>query len=517
MIVHNTYRIVRKLGRGGMGIVYLADQTYMQEQRALKFLSPELCEDEAFKNRFRQEVRALRQVRHKNVVDCGDLEPAEDDSLFFAMEFVDGPDLRDLMDQNNGPLEVELALAITRGIAEGLGAAHALGMVHRDIKPENILMARSGDSWVPKIADFGIVASKESSHTKVRTRTGGTLLTMAYAAPEQWQGMRSAQLDGRTDLYALGCVLFEMLTGRTAFDAESYEEWANYHKTVAPPAPSKLRSELRNWNSLDELTLFLLQKDRENRPRDTVEVAKALASIQYSPQSSPTTSPQQRPETVREETHREQPRAQEAPKATPRTNSAPAQRPSVTARETSAEPLGRSQSSNPYTAFQVPPEPDFPQEDLGLFSALRFPRRLLLSFGAVVVIFLAIIGFVSTGSTTKSPIDDGSLRGTVTSTSGKPISGAKVTLYNTLEPGPNGEPKIRETTSDADGNYIFGSLPESVAFFVSVDAAGFIGREGSAGTVSSGQVTRRDAVLSPLSRDPKKASLAEQYGIRLPL
>src|SRR5208337_832300 len=168
------------------------------------------------------------------------------------------------------PFDVGLALAITRGIAEGLGAAHVKGMVHRDIKPENILMAREGDCWVPKIADFGIVATKESRSTL--TRTGGTLLTMNYAAPEQWRGTPAAELDGRTDLYALGGVLFEMLTGHTPFRAENYEGWAEQHKNIAPKAPSNLRPELTGWESLDELVLCLLAKDREDRPKDVAEV-----------------------------------------------------------------------------------------------------------------------------------------------------------------------------------------------------------------------------------------------------
>jgi eukaryotic-like serine/threonine-protein kinase len=221
MSIRNTYRIVRKLGQGGFGAVYLAEQTLMDELRAVKFLSGQWSRDEAFTARFRREVRTLRQVRHPNVIDCGDLERAEDDSLFFSMEFVDGPDLRDFMCDVERPLDVAEALELTRGIAKGLGAAHAKGMVHRDIKPENILLARDQRGIVPKIADFGIVATKESSTT--HTRAGGSLLTMAYAAPEQWRGVPSAELDGRTDLYALGGVLFEMLTGETVFRAESYE------------------------------------------------------------------------------------------------------------------------------------------------------------------------------------------------------------------------------------------------------------------------------------------------------
>ena len=242
MMIRNSYRILRKLGEGGMGSVYLAEQTLMEEPRALKFLSRQWSRDEGFTARFRREVRTLRQVRHKNVVDSGDLERAEDDTLFFAMEYVDGPDLRSFLDDAPRPFDVQLALELTRGIALGLGAAHAKGLVHRDIKPENILMARNGDCWVPKIADFGIVATRETGIT--RPRTAGTLLTMAYAAPEQWQGMKAAELDGRTDLYALGGVFFEMLTGQTVFDGESYEDWAEQHKnaTPRPPAPCG-----RNW------------------------------------------------------------------------------------------------------------------------------------------------------------------------------------------------------------------------------------------------------------------------------
>jgi serine/threonine protein kinase len=293
MVVHQSYRIVRKLGQGGMGTVYLARHILMDEPVALKFLSTELSSDTAFTNRFLREVRTLRQVRHKNVVDANSLEPAEDGSLFFSMEFVDGPNLRELMNQAAGPLDVELALAITRGIAEGLGAAHAKGMVHRDIKPANILMAREGDAWVPKIADFGIVATKEN-RTIVRGTTGGSLLTYAYAAPEQWRGMRSAELDGRTDLYALGGVLFEMLTGQTVFDDESYEGWAEQHRNVAPSPPSSLRPELANWKGLDALVLSMLAKDRDLRPKNITELLGLLDAIVYIPAG-------QRQETVRED------------------------------------------------------------------------------------------------------------------------------------------------------------------------------------------------------------------------
>jgi serine/threonine protein kinase len=287
MLIRKTYRIERLLGKGGMGSVYLARHELMDAPRALKFLSHELNNDEAFTRRFLREGRMLRQVRHKNVVDCGDLERAEDERLFFAMEFVDGPDLRGLMHHAGGRLDVAEALAIAHGIAEGLGAAHALGMVHRDIKPENILMARDKSGWVPKIADFGIVATVESS--TVYKTTHGSLLTPPYAAPEQWRGTRASELDGRTDLYALGGVLFEMLTGKTVFEAENYEGWLFAHMQTPPQTPSSLRPELAGWKGLDALVLRLLAKNREDRPRDVAELLGLLNAVRLTtPERQPT-------------------------------------------------------------------------------------------------------------------------------------------------------------------------------------------------------------------------------------
>jgi|CZKF01.1.fsa_nt_gi WD40 repeat protein/tRNA A-37 threonylcarbamoyl transferase component Bud32 len=328
MVIHQSYRIIRKLGQGGMGAVYLAQHTLMDEPRALKFLSPELSRDQAFTGRFLREVRVLRQIRNHNVVDCGDLEAAEDGSLFFSMEFVDGPDLRGFLqschpertlsaakgESNDlhlpfGALPVPLALSIARGIAEGLGAAHSKGMVHRDIKPENILMARDAAAWLPKIADFGIVATKESS--TAYTRTGGTLLTMAYAAPEQWRGTPAASLDGRTDLYALGCLLYEMLTGQTPFQAENYESWARQHQTTPPQPPSILRPDLANWQGLDALVLRLLAKDREDRPNNVAELLGLLDLVIYLP-PQPVRVP-----TVHDSTPRKAPPAATLPMSAP--------------------------------------------------------------------------------------------------------------------------------------------------------------------------------------------------------
>ena len=316
MLIRKTYRIERLLGKGGMGSVYLARHELMDAPRALKFLSHELNNDEAFTRRFLREGRMLRQVRHKNVVDCGDLERAEDERLFFAMEFVDGPDLRGLIHQAGGRLDVAEALSIARGIAEGLGAAHALGMVHRDIKPENVLMARDKSGWVPKIADFGIVATVESSTVYKTTR--GSLLTPPYAAPEQWRGTRASELDGRTDLYALGGVFFEMLTGQTVFSAENYEGWLFEHMQTPPRPPSSLRPELTRWKGLDALVLQLLAKNREYRPSDVAELLGLLDAVRpMAPERQPTVPEIRRSTVIEPEPERPSRTVIPAPEARP--------------------------------------------------------------------------------------------------------------------------------------------------------------------------------------------------------
>jgi serine/threonine protein kinase len=277
-VIRGKYRIVRQLGRGGMGTVYLAEHILLNRPRALKFISSELSQDAAFLRRFRREAQAAIELRHPNIVEVVDLDQAEDGSPYIAMEYVEGPDLRNEL--AGGVFPVERALHIARGIALGLGAAHAKGIVHRDVKPENILLASGkGSPEIPKLLDFGIAAMKETA-TAV-SRTHGLMLTPPYAAPEQWKGMAAEELDGRADLYALGGVFYEMLTGQTTFHAHNTEGWMYQHIHEQPQPPSQLRPELANWPGLDSLVLRLLAKDREQRPRDAGELLSLLDAVRY--------------------------------------------------------------------------------------------------------------------------------------------------------------------------------------------------------------------------------------------
>ncbi len=290
-LIRGKYRILRQLGRGGMGTVYLAEHIMLDRLRALKFISSELSQDVAFLRRFRREAQAAIELRHPNIVEVVDLDQAEDGSPYIAMEYVEGPDLRHELAR--GVLPVERAVTIARGIALGLGAAHAKGIIHRDVKPENILLAgKDGAPETPKLLDFGIAAMKEGATTTARTH--GLMLTPPYASPEQWKGMAAEELDGRADLYALGGVLYEMLTGQTPFHAHNTEGWMHQHLFADPHPPSQLRPELRSFPELDALVLRMLEREREQRFASAAAVAEALAEV-LSPKPSAQPTPAYQP------------------------------------------------------------------------------------------------------------------------------------------------------------------------------------------------------------------------------
>jgi eukaryotic-like serine/threonine-protein kinase len=276
-IVHGKYRIVRKLGQGGMGVVYLAEHLMLGGQLALKFLAAELSRNPQFIKRFRQEARAAYQLRHPNIVEVVDLDQNEDGSLFIAMEFVAGPSLRAVIHETSRGLPVERALHIARGLGSGLAAAHGRGAIHRDIKPENILLGELPDGGeLPKVLDFGIAAMTEGITNL--SRTHGLLLTPEYASPEQWRGTPASELDGRTDLYALGGVLYEMLAGRTPFRAQNMEGWMYQHLQGVPEPLGHLRPDLaREHPGLEAIVMRLLARDREQRFPSAAAFLEAIA------------------------------------------------------------------------------------------------------------------------------------------------------------------------------------------------------------------------------------------------
>jgi serine/threonine-protein kinase len=213
------YRLVRLLGAGGMGAVYEAENAWTRRRVAVKLLRPEFVSNAEFVQRFTQEAQSASQIAHANIVDVLDMGQEPSGAMYIVQEYLDGCDLRRLM--QDGPMKPSSALAIMVPVIEALGAAHARGIVHRDVKPENIFLAHGRDGEVvPKLIDFGISkVLHEDGESRSRTRTGIAIGTPDYMSPEQARGDTS--IDARTDVWAVGAVLYEMLAGRPPFDAPS--------------------------------------------------------------------------------------------------------------------------------------------------------------------------------------------------------------------------------------------------------------------------------------------------------
>jgi serine/threonine-protein kinase len=227
------YRIEELLGRGGMGVVYLAQDLSLQRRVALKLLAPELSAEEAFRERFLRESRIAASIDHPNVIpiyEAGEFEGM----LFIAMRYVDGTDLRRLLEQEDGRLEPARAIGLLAQVAEALDVAHEHGLVHRDVKPANILIARQGGREHVYLADFGLSRQLTAPGALERSHFSGSA---DYAAPEQ---IRREPVDGRADLYALACVLHECLTGRPPFHRDALTATLFAHLEDDPPRVSKV-------------------------------------------------------------------------------------------------------------------------------------------------------------------------------------------------------------------------------------------------------------------------------------
>jgi serine/threonine protein kinase len=264
------YRIERYIGRGGMGVVYLAQHQHLGRRVALKLLAPELAGDESFRERFVRESRVAAKVDHPNVIPI--YEANEVDGVYFiAMRYVDGVDLREIL-RTAGPLNLERALGMLTQVAGALDAAHEQGLVHRDVKPGNILVVSGSDHCY--ITDFGL--TKAVSSTSGFTATGTVVGTTDYMAPEQIEGK---QLDRRTDVYSLGCVFYEMLAGVAPFRRETDMAVMWAHMQEPPPSVAARRPDLPS--ALDGVIATALAKRKDDRfPSASSFAAAARAAIE---------------------------------------------------------------------------------------------------------------------------------------------------------------------------------------------------------------------------------------------
>jgi serine/threonine protein kinase/tetratricopeptide (TPR) repeat protein len=260
------YKILEKLGGGGMGVVYKAEDTKLKRLVALKFLPPELTRDEEAKERFVHEAQAASALDHPNICAIHEIDEAEDGQIFICMAYYEGETLRKKIER--GPLPLNQTLDLTIQIAQGLAKAHEHGITHRDIKPANVMIIRDG---MVKIVDFGL--AKLAGQSRL-TKIGATVGTVAYMSPEQ---MRGAEVDHRTDLWALGVVLYEMVTGRLPFKGE-YEQAVMYSIMNEEPEPIlSLRADAPT--ALERVVDMALAKNRDERYQHVDKMLSDLKSI----------------------------------------------------------------------------------------------------------------------------------------------------------------------------------------------------------------------------------------------
>ncbi len=274
--LNNRYFVKRKIGEGGFGAVFEGMQVATERPVALKILHPQSVSDPTVVARFRREAEACSKLRNPHTVIIYDFDQTEDGVLYLAMELVRGQSLQDIQ-RASGIIPVDRCLRILDQVAEALGEAHAKGIVHRDMKPENVMVEiREGEDFV-KVLDFGIAKIKSGDGAKdapALTAIGQTVGTLEFMSPEQ---LRGKPLDGRSDIYALGMVAYEMLTGELPFKkSKSTTEIIQYHLQTPPPAPSSLKPEAEIPPVVDALVQKMCAKSRDDRHAGTDELRQHI-------------------------------------------------------------------------------------------------------------------------------------------------------------------------------------------------------------------------------------------------
>jgi serine/threonine-protein kinase len=267
-LIDGRYQVRSRIARGGMATVYLATDLRLERRVAIKIMHGHLADDSTFKSRFVQEARSAARLAHPNVVNVFD-QGQDSDMAYLVMEYLPGITLRDLL-KDYGRLTPEQTIDIMEAVLSGLAAAHKAGIVHRDLKPENVLLADDGRI---KIGDFGLARAASAN-----TATGQALLgTIAYLSPEL---VTRGVADARSDIYALGIMMYEMLTGQQPFQGEQPMQIAYQHANDAVPVPSSKNPAVPA--ELDELVLWATEKDPDRRPKDAREMLDRLLEAEKS-------------------------------------------------------------------------------------------------------------------------------------------------------------------------------------------------------------------------------------------
>jgi eukaryotic-like serine/threonine-protein kinase len=274
-VLAKRFRLIKKVGSGGMGSVYATDQVIDGRKVAVKLLHPEFVHEAEVKARFLEEARTSQRLIHPNILRVFECIEAEDGTPFIVMELLDGVPLSAYTD-NGGRVPLAQSAVIAQGILAGLAAAHAQGIVHRDLKPENVFLSNEGGAhFVVKLLDFGIAKVMDAAGGMgSKTRTGMLLGTPAYMSPEQIKN--SKDVDPRSDLWSAGVMLYEMLTGRTAFPAPT--EYARLF-AVLNNTPEPIETVDPQLAPLSAFMVKAMDKNRETRFQSALEMNRALTAL----------------------------------------------------------------------------------------------------------------------------------------------------------------------------------------------------------------------------------------------
>src|SRR3954470_11598446 len=273
-MVDGRYRALNRLGAGGMAEVWCAQDEVLGRRVALKLLGAGFAEDPEFREAFRREAEAAAGLTHPNIVGIFD-RSEWDGHPYIAMELVDGQTLKELVTER-GPLPPDIAVGLTEQILRALGYAHKRGIVHRDVKPQNVIIDHDGQA---KVADFGIARAGDTSQM---TQAGAIIGTMQYLSPEQAEGR---PVDRRADLYSVGIVLYELLTGRVPFEGEATISIAIKHINERPVPPAQLRPGIPP--ALEAVVMRALEKDPARRFQTAEEFIAALEAARRGPSVPP--------------------------------------------------------------------------------------------------------------------------------------------------------------------------------------------------------------------------------------
>jgi len=315
MVIRNKYEILERIGIGGMGFVYRGRHVTFNEVCAIKIVNDAIAGDANFLQRFQTEAVVTRKLRHPNAVRVDDFDYTEDGRPFIVMELVQGKNVGEIL-ESEGPMPVPRAVRVATQVAQALGFAHKLGIVHRDIKPGNIILTTNEQGQeIAKVLDFGIAKLREAVEGAKpgMTMTGMVVGTPLYMSPEQFMGKKAGQeIDGRTDLYSLGVVLYQMVTAQLPFEGDTLYSLMMQHLEGKARPPHELVPELQIPEWLSHVILKAINKDRDQRFQSAEEFVAGLGPVGGEPvgnaqlvaatptprsQASPSSSPASPPAT----------------------------------------------------------------------------------------------------------------------------------------------------------------------------------------------------------------------------